>query len=234
MLSNNLVNLIKILPESIVIKIARKIVQRYLKRYADIKVSGFDKIENVQGAKIFICNHLSNSDGFILESILKKKYDPTFVAGVKLTNDPITNFGTKIVKHISIKPNTADKEAIVSMINLVKSGESLVIFPEGTRSRTSKMIKGKKGVLLVAKMSKASVVPISMWGTEKLLPINENGDMGSEKWNEAEVNVKFGDPVLLPKKKKEESKHEYDERCLTFLMKEIAKGLPEQYRGFYK
>ena len=234
MLSNNLVNLIKILPESIVIKIARKIVQRYLKKYADIKVSGFDKIENVQGAKIFICNHLSNSDGFILESILKKKYDPTFVAGVKLTNDPITNFGTKIVKHISIKPNTADKEAIVSMINLVKSGESLVIFPEGTRSRTSKMIKGKKGVLLVAKMSKASVVPISMWGTEKLLPINENGDMGSEKWNEAEVNVKIGDPVLLPKKKKEESKHEYDERCLTFLMKEIAKGLPEQYRGFYK
>lgn len=55
MLSNNLVNLIKILPESIVIKIARKIVQRYLKKYADIKVSGFDKIENVQGAKIFIC-----------------------------------------------------------------------------------------------------------------------------------------------------------------------------------
>lgn len=225
---------LKYLPESLLVKVARRKVEGYLNKYADIKIDGIENIEEIDGAKIFICNHLSNSDGFILERVLKEKYDPTFVAGVKLSNDPVTNLGTKIVKNISIKPNTADKEALTNMIKIVKGGENLVIFPEGTRSRTGSMIEGKKGIVLVAKMSRAKIVPISMWGTEELLPINLDGDMAKEKWNNATVSVKIGKPIELPAKDKEESKHEYDEKCLNYVMKAIADGLPEKYRGIYK
>ena len=233
MISKGTAKLIKLLPESLVIKIARNKVNGYLKKYANITVSGYENIKKVDGPKIFICNHLSNSDGFIIEKVLKKEYDPTFVAGVKLSNDPVTNLGTKIVKNISIKPNSADKEAIMSMINVLKEGENLVIFPEGTRSRSGSMIEGKKGILLVARMSKASIVPISLWGTEKLLPINTEGDMSREQWHNADVNVGIGEAIVIPKKDKEESKHEYDDRCLNYIMKSIADGLPEKYRGVY-
>lgn len=233
MVSKGAAKLIKILPEKLVIKIARKKIDGYINKYANIKVTGFNNIEKSKSAKIFICNHLSNSDGFVIEKVLKEKYDPTFVAGIKLSNDPVTSLGTKIVKNIAIKPNTADKEALMSMIKLVKSGENLMIFPEGTRSRSGTMIEGKKGVLLVARMSKADIIPISLWGSEKLLPINVDGDMGSEKWHEAEVNVNIGEPLSLPLKSKEESKHEYDDRCLRYIMEAIAKGLPESYRGIY-
>ena len=177
MISKTTAKLIKLLPEGLVVKIARNKINGYLKKYADIKIDGYENIEKAEGAKIFISNHLSNSDGFIIEKVLKEKYDPTFVAGVKLSNDPVTNLGTKIVKNIPIKPNSADKEAIMAMINVVKGGENLVLFPEGTRSRTGSMIEGKKGVLLVARMSKANIIPISLWGTEKLLPINKDGDI---------------------------------------------------------
>lgn len=51
-------------------------------------------------------------------------------------------------------------------------------------------------------MSKAKIIPISLYGTEKLLPINKNGDMAGEKWNEAEVNVKIGEYIELPKRVK--------------------------------
>lgn len=234
MISKNAAKLMRILPEGLIVKIARYKINGYLKKYANINISGYENIKNAEGAKIFICNHLSNSDGFIIEKVLKNDYDPTFVAGIKLSNDPVTNLGTKIVKNIAIKPNSADKEAIMSMIKVVKDGENLVIFPEGTRSRSRSMIEGKKGILLVARMSKASIVPISLWGSEKLLPINKEGDMGSEKWYNAEVNVKIGTPVEIPKKDKEESKHEYDDRCLTHIMKSIANGLPEKYKGVYK
>lgn len=234
MLSPFTVKVLKILPEGLVVTVAKKITNNYLKKFARLHIEGFEELEQYEGPFIFICNHLSNSDGFILEKVLKEDYDPTFVAGVKLSNDPVTNLGTKVVKHISIKPNTADKDAIMGMIKILKDGENLVLFPEGTRSRTGSMIEAKKGVILVARMSKANIIPISLSGTEKLLPINKEGDMSQEKWNNAVVNVNIGEPVIIPKKDKEESKHDYDERCLNYLMKAIAKGLPEKYRGVYK
>ena len=103
MMSKSTARLIELLPEKLVIKIARNKINGYLKKYAKINVSGYENIKKADGPKIFISNHLSNSDGFIIEKVLKDEYDPTFVAGVKLSNDPVTNLGTKVVKNISIK-----------------------------------------------------------------------------------------------------------------------------------
>ena len=83
------------------------------------------------------------------------------------------------------------------MVKTVRGGENLMMFPEGTRSRTGGMIEGKKGILLIARLTKAKIIPIGMSGTDKLLPINKSGDMGNEKWNPSDVVVKFGDPVVL-------------------------------------
>lgn len=234
MLSPVVVKIIKIMPESLLVKFAKRTVSGFLKKYATIHTEGFENIAKAEGAKIFVCNHLSNADGLVLDKILKEKYDPTFVAGEKLSDDPVTNLGTKIVKNITIKPNSADREAIQNMISILKDGNNLFLFPEGTRSRTGAMIEGKKGILLVARLSKAQIVPVSMWGTDKLLPINEGGTMADEAWNHADVHVKFGEPITLPRKKEEgESKHEFDERSLNTIMMGIAKGLPEEYRGVY-
>ncbi|ASW43411.1 lysophospholipid acyltransferase family protein [Clostridium isatidis] len=234
MLSPTFVKVVNMMPEALILKITKIIVNRYLKKYANIKIEGLENIDKAEGAKIFICNHLSNSDGLVLNKLLKEKYDPTFVAGIKLSNDPITNLGVKMVKTINIKPNSADKEAITSIVKLVKSGENLVIFPEGTRSRTGAMIEGKKGILLIARLTKAAIIPMGMTGTEKLLPIAKDGDMGGEKFNYADVNIKIGEPISLPAKNKDEDKHDYDERCMNYIMKSIANLLPEEYRGVYK
>ena len=234
MLSPLAMKLIKILPESLVVKFAQRIVKSYIKKNARLEIQGIEKLEKLEGPFLFICNHLSNSDGLMLDYVLKEKYDPFFVAGAKLSDDPITNLGTKIVKNIQVKPNTADKEAITSMVKTVRGGENLMMFPEGTRSRTGGMIEGKKGILLIARLTKAKIIPIGMSGTDKLLPINNSGDMGSEKWNAADVVIKFGDPVVLSKREKDEEKHDYDDRCLNIMMSSIAVLLPESYRGVYK
>ena len=234
MLSPALVKVMNILPESIVVKITKILVNKFIRKYANIKIEGFEEIKNTKGPIIFICNHLSNADGLILDKILKDNYDPTFVAGIKLSNDPITKFGTMMIKNVGIKPNSADKEAITKIVKLVKGGENLMIFPEGTRSRTGAMIEGKKGILLIARLTKAIIVPIGMTGTEILLPINMSGDMGGEKFNYADININFGTPISLPKKDKDEDKHEYDERCMEYIMKSIANLLPESYKGVYK
>lgn len=214
-------------------KLCKRIIKGYMDKYAELDVHGLENIENLEGPLIFTCNHLSNSDGLILNDVLRK-FDPTFVAGVKLSGDSVTNIGMRVIKTINIKPNSADKDAITKVIKSLRGGENIVIFPEGTRSRVGSMIEGKKGIVLIARMSKATIIPIGMSGSEKLLPINKEGSMKSENFNHAKVTVNIGKPVVIPEKEKEEDRHLYDDRVLTHIMKSIAALLPEEYRGVYK
>ncbi|MBK5243111.1 1-acyl-sn-glycerol-3-phosphate acyltransferase [Clostridium sp.] len=232
MISKGLLKIIDFLPDKTVTFIAKRLLDTYINKYANIKTYGMEKINETKSPIIFICNHLSNADGIIMNKLLKDN-NVTFIAGVKLTDNKLTKLGFHVAKTINIKPNSADKEAISKIINTLKQGNNIMIFPEGTRSRNGKMIEGKKGLLLMAKLSKATILPIGIWGTEQLLPINENGDMASERFHHADVNINVGDPIILPSKGEDEDKNQYHDRVMHDVMCSIAILLPEKYRGVY-
>lgn len=224
---------INVLPKSFVRFASRAVLNGYLRKYANIVIEGEENLDRAQTPTLFVCNHLSNADGLILPNVLKK-IDPTFVAGVKLSKDSVTNLGMNIVKTTTIIPNTADKEGIKRIIDLVNSGESILIFPEGTRSRTGSLIEAKKGIILIARMTKVPVVPIGIWGTEQLLPIDRSGDMAAENFSYADVHIRIGEQFDFPKRIKGQDKKEYEEASVTSVMKKIAELLPDEYRGVYK
>jgi len=231
MISPVVLKIIDILPDKVVSFIANKLLDSYINKYANIKTSGMEKIKDIKSPIIFICNHLSNADGIVMNRLLSGN-NVTFVAGVKLTDNKLTKLGFHVAKTIQVKPNSADKEAISKIVSTLKEGNNIMIFPEGTRSRTGAMIEGKKGLLLMAKLSKATILPMGIWGTEKLLPINES-NMASEKFHHADVNIKIGDPITLRSKNVDEDKTEYYDTVMNEIMSSIAALLPEQYRGVY-
>lgn len=232
MISPSMAKLIGLLPNKWVSFLANRALNGYINKYANINVENYENLNNIPTPVIFISNHLSNSDGLVLNKILKD-FDVTFVAGVKLSNNAFTKLGIDVVKTTPVHPNSPDKEGLKKIINIIRSGNNVLIFPEGTRSRIGKMIKGKKGIILIAKMCKVPIIPIGITGTEKLLPINMEGKMELEKFHNADVNVKIGEMFYLPTKLEEESKKEYDERAMDIIMKNIAKLLPDEYKGEY-
>jgi len=229
---NMYANLSRILPKSTRVKITNKLMDKFLDKYSEIKVVNKEIIEQRKGKPtIYIGNHLSNIDGVILNKLLKDN-NVAFIAGKKLSKNTMTKIILETAKKIHISPNSPDKKAISEALNYLRNGGSIFIFPEGTRSRTSSMIKAKKGFVLLAKMSKAKIVPVGVQGTEKLLPINGE-DMSKESFNYSKIKVAFGDPFELPEKTKE-NRENWKEIATEYSMKKIAELLDPEYRGEYK
>ena len=228
-----LMDLFSFLPLSIQQKLAHIYIDRQLKKKVTINIKGQQHLDSISSPCIFIANHLSNLDGIVLMRLLKKKFDPHFVAGVKLSDDKFTNFFKTLIKTIDIKPNSADLESMKRIINTLKGGESVMIFPEGTRSRTGSLNEAKKGITLIARMSKAPIVPIALMGTEEVVPIDPGNQMSKERFHEGTVDLIIGKPFHLVGKNPGEDRHEYDERALNQIMGQIAKNLRPAYQGVY-
>ncbi|MHC1720276.1 MAG: lysophospholipid acyltransferase family protein [Clostridiaceae bacterium] len=231
MISPGASKFIGMLPQGLIKFLANKILYGYVKKFANIRITGMDNLKGVKKPIIFISNHLSNSDALVLNKTFKDQ-DLTFVAGVKLNDNVLTNLGIHITKTIQIHPNTADKDAISNIVKYLRAGNNVLVFPEGTRSRTGKMIEAKKGIVLIQRLSKATVIPVGLAGTEKLLPINDS-DMAREEFHYADVNVSIGKPIEIAQREKDEDRKEYDDKILNIFMKSIAALLPEDYRGVY-
>ena len=71
----------------------------------------------------------------------------------------------------SLKKSAA---AIIEGVNILKNGYSLVIFPEGTRSKGGPMCEFKAGSFKLATKAKVPIVPVTINGSYKLMEANNN------------------------------------------------------------
>lgn len=181
---------------------------------------------------LFICNHLSNADGFTLARAMRP-LEVYFLAGIKLQGTVMTRLGTEAVNTIFIRPNSSDIEPIKRAVETLKAGHSVLIFPEGSRSRTGALTRAKKGASLIARRAGVPIVPVALTGTEKFMPIDDR-DMGRELVRRAHLTVRFGGPFHLEELEAEAEGAEDPRQALTdAMMRRVAGLLPPEYRGVY-
>jgi 1-acyl-sn-glycerol-3-phosphate acyltransferase len=136
--------------------------------------------ENIpeEGAAIFASNHLSFSDSIFLPLMLPRRL--TFLA----KSDYFTGRGLKgrataaFFKGVGQVPvdrsgGRASDAALNSGLKVLRRGEFLGIYPEGTRSPDGRLYRGKTGVARMALEAGVPVVPVAMIGTDKAQPLGK-------------------------------------------------------------
>lgn len=139
---------------------------------AQVELEGMENIPDVPC--VFVSNHQGNFDIPLLLGHLDKPHG--IVAKVELEKLPLIRSWMKYLNCVFIDRNNArnSMEGMKKSIEHVKNGYSMIIFPEGTRSKGKPIAEFKSGAFMVATKTKAPIVPIRIEGSYKLMEGNGN------------------------------------------------------------
>jgi len=199
------------------------VMKFFYKIVCRISEDEFKKIP-AKGPYVLVGNHICFMDIPLLYLFLQ----PRYVVGLgkkELLDAPIVGALLKMWNVIGISREEADIQAIKSCLKVLKKGAFLSLAPEGTRSNTGVLQKGKAGTILLAYKSKVPILPLAHWGLESF---NEN----FKSFKRTSVEVKLGRPFVLDAGDVKVTQ-EIREEMVDQVMYEIAALMPEQYRGVY-
>ena len=130
------------------------------------KVQGVENLP-AEGPVILAVNHQSMWDPIVAGCSIPRKV--SFMAKEELFSIPVINNISRSLGAFPVKRGQGDMNAIRQSLAILKEGRVLGLFPEGTRSKDGEIQKGQPGIVLLMEKSKATVVPIKIFGTRSLL-----------------------------------------------------------------
>jgi 1-acyl-sn-glycerol-3-phosphate acyltransferase len=157
------------------------------------RIKGLEHVP-MSGPAIVAGNHLSFADHFLMPSILKRRI--TFLAKAEYFTGPgikgrLTAAFFRSIGQIPVDRSgkEAGQAAIREGVGVLRKGDLLGIYPEGTRSHDGRLYKGKVGVAVMALTARVPVIPCAMIGTFEAQP------PGRTIPRPHPVVIRFGEPL---------------------------------------
>jgi 1-acyl-sn-glycerol-3-phosphate acyltransferase len=152
-----------------------------------VEIHGAEKVDPHQ-SYVIVANHQSLLDIYLLYGL---GMDIKWVMKKELRSVPVLGLACELMGHIIIDRSNTD--AAVASINSARSrisnGMCVIFFPEGTRSRHGEVGTFKKGAFKLATELGIPLLPISIHGSNKILP------SGTLDWRPGRVRLKYHDPI---------------------------------------
>ena len=171
-------------------------------------------------------NHLGMIDVLLLFYSLDR-WDVFIPVAEKWEKHAFLRWLGRYLNFVFIDRFNPDLKAMRKIISLMQNGYTLVIAPEGTRSRVGSLIEGKPGVSYLAARLQRPIIPIGLAGTEDSAILKN-----LQRLRRTSIVINVGTGFSLPPLKKggreAALREDTDE-----IMCRIASLLPERYRGVY-
>lgn len=165
-----------------------------------------------RGPTLLVSNHLSYADSQLTEYLTARHGDDdlarrlAFIAGPKVYQDPFRRMAAASLNTIPtvqssrLSHNTAGyslrevariaRETIRSTFELMHDGFAVVLYAEGSRSRSGRLGSFLKATCRYAQLEGLRIVPVALTGTEQVFPVHEH------RLRSAALVVRFGEPLL--------------------------------------
>lgn len=174
-------------------KIVKALVRCFMVICFRIKIVGKENIP-AEGACIVCSNHKSYFDPPMLVAFSKRHVN--MIAKKDLLKNPLMRWLCNTFGAFMVERDGKDIEAVKQSLKILKNGEILGIFPEGTRNGLAKGEKVKNGAVLMAIKSGAPIIPAGIKGDYKLF---------------RRVTMTYGEPIHYDKTKiNQQDKEEVD------------------------
>ena len=194
-------------------------------------VSGLENMPTT-GPVILASNHVSVLDSVFLPIVLKRKV--TFLAksdyftGTGIKGFALRTFMTGIGQlSIDRSGGKASEASLNTGVDVLRNGQVLGIYPEGTRSPTGKLYRGRTGVARMILEGKVPVVPVAMFDTDKAMPI------GSVIPKVRRIGIVLGEPLDFSRFEGMEGDRFVLRSITDEIMVEIARLSGQEYVDVY-
>lgn len=179
-----------------------------------------------EGAVIMVGNHLHLLDPPLVMASTSRKLRP--MAKRDLFETPLVGWVFWALGAFPVRRYSADIGALRAARNLLRQGEAVLMFPEGTRGKAANMQPALPGAAMVALLADAQIVPVAITGTEHIrIP---SVFFSWIRRPRVRLQVTFGEPFRLPE---EMTDSRHAEAASDFMMRQVAALLPESYQGAY-
>ncbi len=172
------------------------LVGRHVRRFCrPLHLEGLENFAAVNGPAIFVANHTSHFDAYLVRSILPARLrSRTAMAAAAdrwYTRKKLKAAWLSLILNLYPIQRGGGRAALSYSEGLLNRGWSLIIFPEGTRAKKGSLEAFKHGVAILALRCNVPVVPIHLRGVANVLPPRQR------KLRPAAVKVRVGEPLTF-------------------------------------
>ena len=202
--------------------VIRGVIRFLVRNLTRLEVQGREQVPD-RGPYILVVNHLHWLDSPVILTVLP--HPARVFAGEKWTRRFLIGFLLHSVNAIFVKRGEVDRKALREALATIQAGGVLGMAPEGTRSKTGGLQRGRSGAAYLAFHSGARLVPAACTGQEHVV----------SSWfhlRRARVRVVFGPPFDPPPVEGKVTTADLDS-FTEEIMHRLAALLPPEYRGVY-